>query len=108
MRKILFLLKVEDLSEEQKEYLESYFDEQIFPVLTPMAVDAYRPFPILLNRSYNLAVSIELNADLRERHLAIVQVPYPIREVCWRSGGRWLTLLCIIGRCYLLLFGKAF
>ncbi|WP_428908812.1 RNA degradosome polyphosphate kinase [Niallia sp. Krafla_26] len=72
----IYLLNVEDLTEDQKGYLESYFDEQIFPVLTPMAVDAYRPFPMLLNKSINLAVSIEVAAtDPRERHLAIVQVP---------------------------------
>ena len=53
----IYLLKVEDLTEEQKGYLEYYFDEQIFPVLTPMAVDAYRPFPMLLNKSINLAVN---------------------------------------------------
>ena len=56
----IYILKVEDLTDQQKGYLESYFDEQIFPVLTPMAVDAYRPFPMLLNKSINLAVNIEM------------------------------------------------
>src|SRR3954453_3603711 len=40
----IHLIKVNELTEEQKDYLEIYFDEQIFPVLTPMAIDAYRPF----------------------------------------------------------------
>ena len=70
------LLKMEQLTKEQKSFLENYFDEQIFPVLTPMAIDAYRPFPMLLNKSINLAVSIESNQDLdNKQQLAIVQVP---------------------------------
>ncbi len=62
------LLKIEQLTKEQKSYLENYFDEQIFPVLTPMAIDAYRPFPMLLNKSINLAVSIESDRDLEKKH----------------------------------------
>ncbi len=70
------LLKMEQLTKEQKSFLENYFDEQIFPVLTPMAIDAYRPFPMLLNKSINLAVSIESNQELdNKQQLAIVQVP---------------------------------
>jgi polyphosphate kinase len=70
------LLKMEQLTKEQKSFLENYFDEQIFPVLTPMAIDAYRPFPMLLNKSINLAVSLESNQDSdNKQQLAIVQVP---------------------------------
>ena len=55
----IHLLKMKDLTEEQLQYLEEYFDEQIFPVLTPLAVDAYHAFPMLLNKSLNIAVMIE-------------------------------------------------
>ena len=58
----IHLLKMKDLTDEQLQYLEEYFDEQIFPVLTPLAVDAYHAFPMLLNKSLNIAVMIE---DLR-------------------------------------------
>ncbi|MDQ0226923.1 RNA degradosome polyphosphate kinase [Metabacillus niabensis] len=68
--------KMNELSIEEIEKLETYFDEHIFPVLTPMAVDAYRPFPMLLNKSLNLAIVIEDN-EYEENQLktAIVQVP---------------------------------
>ncbi len=71
------LLKIESLTEEQLKELENYFDEQIFPVLTPLAVDAYRPFPMLFNKSINLAIVIEDNNESEENRLkkAIVQVP---------------------------------
>ena len=40
-------------------FLESHFNEHIFPVLTPLAIDAYRPFPMLLNKSLNLGIVLE-------------------------------------------------
>ncbi|WP_255220727.1 RNA degradosome polyphosphate kinase [Terribacillus saccharophilus] len=72
------LLNMEQLSSAQQLRLETYFEEEIFPVLTPMAVDAYRPFPMLLNKSLNLAVSLldehELDESAQQK-TAIVQVP---------------------------------
>ncbi|WP_051748344.1 RNA degradosome polyphosphate kinase [Terribacillus saccharophilus] len=72
------LLNMEQLSSAQLLRLETYFEEEIFPVLTPMAVDAYRPFPMLLNKSLNLAVSLldehELDENAQQK-TAIVQVP---------------------------------
>lgn len=52
-------LKLNELTGEQFRFLEQKFDEQIFPVLTPLAIDAYRPFPMLLNKSLNLAVLLQ-------------------------------------------------
>lgn len=72
-------LKMNELNEEQFIRLEEYFVENIFPVLTPMAIDAYRPFPMLANKSLNLAVVLEdENEDeFSEYRLktALVQVP---------------------------------
>ncbi|MGD7009048.1 RNA degradosome polyphosphate kinase [Metabacillus sp. 84] len=70
-------LAFSQLNSNQLNRLEEYFDEQIFPVLTPMAVDAYRPFPMLLNKSLNLAIVLkdpDAPAELRHK-TAIVQVP---------------------------------
>jgi polyphosphate kinase len=70
-------VKVEELSAKTYHYLEKLFDEQIFPVLTPMAVDAYHPFPMLLNKSLNLAILLykKDQEECETRHIAIVQVP---------------------------------
>ncbi|WP_010200117.1 RNA degradosome polyphosphate kinase [Bacillus sp. m3-13] len=74
-------VSLEELSPKLLSFLENFFDEQVFPVLTPMAVDAYRPFPMLLNKSLNLAVVIDENVKDKKRlfpfegHLVIVQVP---------------------------------
>ncbi|MCM3736845.1 RNA degradosome polyphosphate kinase [Bacillus cytotoxicus] len=71
-------LSFHDLTKEQREFIEEYFDEQIFPVLTPVAIDAYRPFPMLLNKSLNLAAILYDEGQAVEENrtkLGIVQVP---------------------------------
>ena len=70
------LLTMEKLSSEQMALMECYFDQQIFPVLTPLAVDAYHPFPMLANKSINLAILLQENETTeQELKKAIVQVP---------------------------------
>ncbi|AQU77829.1 MULTISPECIES: RNA degradosome polyphosphate kinase [Planococcus] len=70
-------VKTADLDTNQLDELERYFEEYIFPVLTPMAIDAYRTFPMLLNKSINLAVRLEdeEKRDEEGQKIAIVQVP---------------------------------
>ncbi|MDX8046904.1 RNA degradosome polyphosphate kinase [Gracilibacillus sp. S3-1-1] len=71
----IHLIGMDDLSIEQINQLELYFDEQIFPILTPMAIDAYRAFPMLLNKSINLAVQLDHLYGDDPVKTAIVQVP---------------------------------
>ncbi|MGP1907216.1 RNA degradosome polyphosphate kinase [Metabacillus sp. JX24] len=73
---ILFL-SLDSLHMNQLDIIEKHFDDHIFPVLTPMAVDAYRPFPMLLNKSLNLVVKLEDHSETAEfrAKTAIVQVP---------------------------------
>lgn len=69
----LHFRRVKDLSELGKDWLEEYYREVVFPVLTPMAVDASRPFPFLANKTLNLAV--ELIKDDGEHSMGLIQVP---------------------------------
>ncbi|MGJ9457761.1 RNA degradosome polyphosphate kinase [Oceanobacillus sp. CF4.6] len=71
------VITAENLTAEQNAGLEEYFDEHIFPVLTPMAIDAYHPFPILSNKSINIAVELEDMYDREHKTTknAIVQLP---------------------------------
>ncbi|MDO5597622.1 MAG: RNA degradosome polyphosphate kinase [Acidaminococcus sp.] len=66
-------LRVKDVTPEQRQELEAYYQEMVFPVLTPMAVDAARPFPLLANKTLNIAV--ELRNKKGEQRVAFVQVP---------------------------------
>ncbi len=63
-----------DLNQEQRTYLHKFFEEYIFPVLTPLAVDPSHPFPYMSNLSLNLAVVIQ-NPDTEEELFARVKVP---------------------------------
>ena len=49
----------EKLTEEQAAFVDDYFANEVYPVLTPMAVDASRPFPLIRNKSLNIAAIIE-------------------------------------------------
>ncbi len=49
----------EKLTEEQAAFVDDYFENEVYPVLTPMAVDASRPFPLIRNKSLNIAAIIE-------------------------------------------------
>ena len=68
------LLDYDDLNSKQVTYLQAYFEEQIFPVLTPLAVDPGHPFPYISNLSLNLAVVVR-EADSEETHFARIKVP---------------------------------
>ena len=65
--------RVKDVEPDQRRELENYYQAMVFPVLTPMAVDAARPFPFLANKSLNIAV--ELRDQKGEQKIAFVQVP---------------------------------
>lgn len=70
----IYLLDYFDLNQEQRNYLQTYFEEQIFPVLTPLAVDPGHPFPHISNLSLNLAVVIK-HPETGEELFARVKVP---------------------------------
>jgi polyphosphate kinase len=63
-----------DLDEAEREQLSGYFHEQVFPVLTPLAVDPAHPFPFVSGLSLNLAVTVKRPED-GGQHFARVKVP---------------------------------
>ena len=70
----IHLVNYIDLDQKQRTYLHQYFDENIFPVLTPLVVDKSHPFPYISNLSLNLGVVI-CNPETKEEHFARVKVP---------------------------------
>ena len=70
----IYILEYMDLNQEQRIFLQDYFEQQIFPVLTPLAVDPSHPFPHISNRSLNLAVVVK-NPETDEELFARVKVP---------------------------------
>ncbi|MDJ0675348.1 MAG: polyphosphate kinase 1 [Calothrix sp. MO_167.B42] len=70
----IYIINYIELDQKQRTYIDKYFEEQIFPVLTPLAVDPSHPFPYISNLSLNLAVVIQ-NPDTKEELFARVKVP---------------------------------
>ena len=72
----------EELNEEQGDYVDRYFEETVYPVLTPMAVDASRPFPLIRNKSLNIAALLTKKGDKKEElEFATVQVPSVLSRI---------------------------
>lgn len=73
----LSIVSFSDLSEEDVDFLEEYFHQNIYPVLTPMAIDSSRPFPLIQNKTLNIAALIKSKdkKDHKEFDIATVQVP---------------------------------
>lgn len=67
--------KQEQLTEKEGEYLDKYFESNVYPVLTPMAVDSSRPFPLIRNKSLNLGALVKKKEGGGELEFATVQVP---------------------------------
>jgi polyphosphate kinase len=70
----IYILDYIDLGQEQRAFLRQYFEAQIFPVLTPLAIDPSHPFPYISNLSLNLAVIVK-DKVTGEEHFARVKVP---------------------------------
>ena len=66
----------EELNKEQAEYVDKYFEESVYPVLTPMAVDSSRPFPLIRNKTLNIGALVSnRKKEKQELEFATVQVP---------------------------------
>jgi polyphosphate kinase len=93
------ILRYEQLDTETKRAMQRYFDERVFPVLTPLAIDKGHPFPYISNLSLSLAVELEEQhtAEGPQAYLARVKVPgslprfVPIERA--PSGQHWFVML---------------
>lgn len=88
--------KYDDLDDEDRAYLDTVFEERIFPVLTPLAVDPGHPFPYISDLSLNLAVVVN-DPVTGEHRFARVKVPNLLpRFVVMPDGERFIPLEQVI------------
>ena len=84
--KVLLKSSYEELNEKQARFVDEYFKDTVYPVLTPMAVDASRPFPLIVNKSLNIAALLTnrkrgskllkgRKTEIQKYDFATVQVP---------------------------------
>ena len=67
--------KIEDLTKAEASWVRRYFEESVFPVLTPLAIDPGHPFPQITNKSLNILACIRNQEEGEEDLLAILPVP---------------------------------
>ena len=91
---IRFITKHEELTTEQGQFVDRYFEEEVYPVLTPMAVDSSRPFPLVRNQTLNIGALIGKKGE-ESRDFATVQVPGVLDRI--------VEIPCEEGRCFILL-----
>lgn len=72
---LTIVTQYESLNAEQAEYVDRYFMREVYPVLTPMAVDSSRPFPLIRNKSLNIAALLMDKKRKDTIDFATVQVP---------------------------------
>ncbi|WP_260525464.1 RNA degradosome polyphosphate kinase [Apilactobacillus apisilvae] len=74
-RENINILNINQINDRQKNFLDDYFHQELYPVLTPLAVDSSRPFPFLANNTLNIGLMITKNDDAHKESFATVQVP---------------------------------
>jgi polyphosphate kinase len=94
----IHLINYVDLNQEQRTYLHNYFEEHIFPVLTPLAVDPSHPFPYISNLSLNLGVVLQDPDNDQELFARIkvpsvlprfIELPQELRQESNQQPSRW-------------------
>lgn len=81
----------ESLTNKQKEYVDRYFEDNIYPVLTPMAMDSSRPFPLIRNKTLNIGALISQKEKKKGKEslvFATVQVPSVLPRVIEIPSGK--------------------
>ena len=85
------VVRFNELNESEREHLTKYFNENVYPVLTPLAVDPGHPFPMISNLSLNIAVTV-LDGATGEERSARVKVPNSLPRFLQASESRWCLL----------------
>ena len=77
----------EDLTKKEAAFIDKYFEENVYPVLTPMAVDSSRPFPLIRNKTLNIAALVRKKDEKEELEFATVQVPSVLSRIVELPSG---------------------
>jgi len=97
----LYVVDVAEVTPAEKEWLDGYFLDQIFPVLTPMAIDPAHPFPFIPNQGFAMVMQLKNTADAKMMK-ALIPVPNQLPRFIRFPGidpknVRFLTLESLVG-----------
>lgn len=85
------IVKYQELDEQQKQKLSEYFEKNVYPVLTPLAVDPAHPFPMISNLSLNIAVTV-VDKTTQEERSARIKVPSSLPRFLKASDNQFCLL----------------
>ncbi len=85
----------EELNEEQKDFVDKFFKEEVYPVLTPMAVDSSRPFPLIRNKTLNIGALLQKKNNDEELEFATVQVPSVLPRIVKLPDGDGTSIILL-------------
>lgn len=83
------------LDDKQKDFVDKYFKEEVYPVLTPMAVDSSRPFPLIRNKTLNIGALICKRDEKNNAEFATVQVPSVLPRVIKVPSDNGVSLILL-------------
>ncbi len=87
----------EELNDAQAGFVDSFFQENVYPVLTPMAVDSSRPFPLIRNKSLNIGALLTKKGQKKaELEFAMVQVPSVLDRIVRIPGQEGQTTVILL------------
>lgn len=86
----------EELTEREGEYIDRYFLDNVYPVLTPMAVDSSRPFPLIRNKSLNIGALLLKKGEEQVLDFATVQVPSVLPRIVQIPGEDETTTVILL------------
>lgn len=93
---IKLITQHESLTKEQGEYVDRYFMENVYPVLTPMAVDSSRPFPLIRNKTLNIGALLSKKQGDGEVEFATVQVPGVLSRIVKIPDDSYKTTIILL------------
>ncbi len=94
----IIVCRADELTEDEVQFLDNYYVGQVYPVLTPLAIDPAHPFPHLHNKSLNLILRIEtIGQDITRQLYAVLQVPSVLnRLVALPKSGKGLNRFVLL------------
>ena len=93
--KVKVITDYHKLNKKQSEIVDKYFENEVYPVVTPMAVDSSRPFPLIRNKTLNIAALLQKKNGDRDFDFATVQVPSVLPRIVRIPGGEGCTLVLL-------------
>lgn len=87
-----------EVNQNQKNFLNRFFNEQIYPVIIPIAVDATHPFPHLNNLSFGIIVKLNDNEDESIERFGIVRVPRVLERFIECEDGLYVPIESVVAQ----------